>query len=117
MGAAKVYYAGPLSGADFQPINQFARFLARFDGGNPLRGHFDSGSRFWIAPDARQPLARVEASESADFNFVVGSQGPDDAVKYGAHDDVGFLQEHPNGLVNLFGQIGSGHQAHSRRIT
>ena len=33
-------------------------------------------------------------------------------VKYGANDDVGFLPGHPNGSVNLFGQIGTGHLAH-----
>src|ERR1035441_6700992 len=107
----------PLSGVDVQTINQFAKFLARFEKGNALRGQFDSGSGFWIASDTCSPLARVEASESADLNLVPGSQGTDDAVKYGAHDDVGFLQGHPNGLVNLFGQIGPGHLAHSRRIT
>ena len=63
----------------------------------------------WIASDARSSLAGVEASESADFNLVAGSQGTDDAVKYGANDDVGFLPGHLNGLVNLFGQIGLGH--------
>jgi hypothetical protein len=29
MGAAKFYHARPLSGVDCQPINQFAKFLAR----------------------------------------------------------------------------------------
>jgi hypothetical protein len=59
----------------------------------------------------------VEASESADFNLVPGLQGMDDAVKYGANDGVGFLVGHFNGLVNRFGQIGSGHLAHPRCIT
>jgi hypothetical protein len=59
----------------------------------------------------------VEASESADFNLVPGSQRTDDAVKYGANDDVGFLPGCLNGLVNLFGQIGPGHLAHLRCIT
>ena len=59
----------------------------------------------------------MEASESANFNLVAGSQGADHVVKYGANNDVGFLPGHPNGLVNLFGQIGPGHLAHSRRIT
>ena len=98
-------------------INQFAKFLARFEKGNSLRWHFDSGSGSWIASDACSSLARVEASESADLDLVPGSQSTDDAVKYGAHDDVGFLQGHPNGLVNLFGQIGSGHLVRPRRIT
>jgi hypothetical protein len=98
-------------------LNQFAKFLARFEEGNLLRWHLDSGASFWVASDARSSLARVEASESADLNFVPGSQGADDAVKYSADDEVGFLQGHPNGSVNLFGQIGPGHLAHSRRIT
>jgi hypothetical protein len=55
----------------------------------------------------------VKASESADFNLVAGSQGADDTVKYGANDDVGFLPGHLKGLMNLFGQIGSGHLAHT----
>jgi len=58
-------------------------------------------------------LAHVEASESADFNFVAGSQGTDDTVKYGANDDVGFLPGHLHGLRNLFGQIGSNHLAYN----
>src|ERR1019366_4116667 len=61
-------------------LNQFAKFLARFEEGNLLRWHLDSGASFWVASD-------------------------------------GFLQGHPNGSVNLFGQIGPGHLAHSRRIT
>jgi hypothetical protein len=87
--------------------------LARFEEGNSLRRHFDLGSGFWIAPDARTSLARVEASESAYFNLVTGSQGTDDTVKYGANDDVGFLPGHLNGLMNLFGQIGSDQLAHT----
>jgi hypothetical protein len=59
----------------------------------------------------------VETSESADFNLVAGSQGLDDAVKYGANDDVGFLPGHLGGLTNLFNQISPGHLAHPRCIT
>jgi hypothetical protein len=33
-----------------------------------------------LASDARTSLARVEASESADFNLISGSQGTDDAA-------------------------------------
>jgi hypothetical protein len=118
MGAAEFYHAAPRhSGVDVETIEQFAKFLARFEEGNSLRWHYDSGSGFWIASDAPSSLARVEASESADLNLVPGSQGTDDAVKYGADDDFGFLPGHPNGLVNLFGQIGPGHLAHPRRIT
>jgi hypothetical protein len=102
---------------DVQTINQFAKFPARFEEGNILRRHCDPRSGFWIASDARTSLARVEASESADFNLVAGSQGTDDTVKYGANDDFGFLPGHLNGLMNLFGQIGSGHLAHLRWIT
>jgi hypothetical protein len=97
-----------LSGADVQTIKQFPKLLARFEKGNSLRWHFDSDSSSWIAPDSRSSLARAEAAESADFNPVAGSQGTDDAVKDGADDDVGFLQRNPNGLVNRFGQFGSG---------
>ena len=117
MGAAEFYRAVPLSDVDVQTINQFAKFLARFEEWNSLRWHFDLGSGFWIASDAPSSLARVEASESPDLNLVPGSQGTDDAVKYGADDEVGVLQGHPNGLVNLFGQVGPGHLAHPRRIT
>src|SRR5450759_719099 len=98
-------------------LNRFAKFLARFEEGNSLRWHFDSGSGFWIACDARSSLARVEASESADFHLVAGSKGADDAVKYGANDDGGFLPGDLNGVVNLVGQIGPGHRAHLRCIT
>jgi hypothetical protein len=59
----------------------------------------------------------MEASESADFHLVAGSQGADDAVKYGANDDVGFLLWQLNGLTNLFCQISPGHLAHPRCIT
>jgi hypothetical protein len=62
-------------------------------------------------------LARAEASESADLNLIPRSQGTDDAVKYGADDVVGFLQGHPNRLVNLSGQIGPRHLAYPRCIT
>jgi hypothetical protein len=65
----------------------------------------------------RARLARVEPSESADFNLVAGSQGMDDAVKYGANDGVGFLPGHLGGLTNLFSQVSPGHQAHPRCIT
>ena len=100
-----------------QTINHFAKFPARLEEGNPLRWHFDWSSGFWIARDAPSSLPRVEASESADLNLVPSSQSTNDAVKYGAHDGVGFLEGRPNRLVNLFGQIGSSHLAHTRRIT
>jgi hypothetical protein len=93
---------------------QLEKFLARFEKGNSLRWHFDSGSGFWIASDACPSLARVEASESPDFNLVARSHSTDDTVEYGANDGVGFLPGHTNGLRNLFGQIGPGHLAHPR---
>ena len=40
------------SDVDVQPIDQSAKFLARFEEGNSLRWHFDWGSGLWIAPDA-----------------------------------------------------------------
>ena len=98
-------------------LNQVAKFLARFEEGNSLRWHFDSGSSFWIPSDARSSLARVESSESADFNLVPGSQRTDDAVKYGANDDVGFLPGQRSGLTNLFSQISPGHLEHPGCIT
>src|ERR1019366_3829659 len=52
MGAAEFYRAVPNSDVDVQTINQFAKFLARFEEGNSLRWHFDAGSGFWIASDA-----------------------------------------------------------------
>ena len=107
----------PFSSVGVQTINHFAKFLARSEEGNPLRWHFDWGSGFWIARDAPSSLPRVEPSESADLNLAPSSQSTNDAVKYGGHDGVRFLEGHPNGLVNLFGQIGSGHLAHPRRIT
>jgi hypothetical protein len=42
------------------PIKQFAKVLARFEEGNSLRWHFDSGFGSWIAPDATWSLARVK---------------------------------------------------------
>jgi Cysteine-rich CPXCG len=59
----------------------------------------------------------VEASESADFNFVAGSHGTDDAVKYGADGNVGFLLGQLSGLTNLFSQISPGHLEHPDCIT
>jgi hypothetical protein len=40
------------SAVDVQPIDQSAKFLARFEEGNSLRGHFDWASGLWIASDA-----------------------------------------------------------------
>jgi hypothetical protein len=117
MGVRNSVTISLISGVDVHTLNQFAKFLARFEEGNLLRRHFDSGSGFRIAPDARSSLARAETSESADFNLVAGSQGTDDAVKYGANDDVGFLPGHLGGLTNLFNQISPGHLAHPRCIT
>jgi hypothetical protein len=94
-----------------------SKFLARFEKGNSLRWHFDSGSCFWIACDARSPLARVEASEAANFHLVAGSKGADDAVKYRANDCVGFVVGQLNNLVNPFGQIGLCHLAQPLCIT
>ena len=96
-------------------LNQLAKFLARFEEGNSLRWHFDSGSGFWIASDARSSLARVEGPESTNFHFVPRSKGTDDAVEYSANDDVGFLPGHRSGLINLFGQICPGHRVYSLR--
>ena len=79
--AAEFYRSFPFSGAGLQTINHIAKFLARFEEGNPLRWHFDSGSGFWIARDAPSSLPRVEASESADLNLVPSSQSANDAVK------------------------------------
>ena len=98
-----------------ESLNQFAKFLARFEEGNSLRWHFDSVSGFWITSDARSSLARVEGPESTNFNFVPGSKGTDDAVEYSANDDVGFLPGQLNGLINLFGQICPGHLVYSLR--
>jgi|NGEPerStandDraft_6_1074524.scaffolds.fasta_scaffold21279_3 hypothetical protein len=98
-------------------LNQFANSLARFEKGNPLGWHVDPGSSFWISSDARSPLARVESSESADFNLVPGSQRTDDAIKYGANDNIGFLSGQLSGLTNRFCQIGPGHLEHPDCIT
>jgi hypothetical protein len=53
------------SGVEVETINQFAKFLARFEEGNSFRWHFDSGSAFWIASDAPSSLARAEAGRPA----------------------------------------------------
>jgi hypothetical protein len=98
-------------------LDAITKFLARFEERYLLLWHFDSRSSFWIPSDARSSLARMEASESADFHLVAGSQGADDAVKYGANDDVGFLLWQLNGLTNLFCQVSPGHLAHPRCIT
>jgi hypothetical protein len=63
------------------------------------------------------PGMTAEASESADFHLVAGSQSVDDTVKYGANDDVGFLLWQLNGLTNFFSQISPGYLAHPRCIT
>src|SRR5207249_4513566 len=76
-----------------------------------------SGSGFWIASVPPSSLACAEASESPDLNLVAGSQGTDDAVKYGANDDVGLPPGHLNGLIQLLGQIGPSHLAHPLFIT
>ena len=68
--ASRGYQEDIESSANVQPVNQSAEFLARLEEGNSLRWHFDLGSRAWIASDAPSSLARVEASESADFNLV-----------------------------------------------
>ena len=94
-------YGCPFKGSD--SVEPFKKYFARFEEGNPLWWHFDSGSRFWIAADARSSLAPMEGSESADFNFFVRSQGADDTVKYAANDDVGLLPGHLQRLRNLFG--------------
>ena len=93
------------------------QFLAGFEEGNLLRWHVDSGSGFRIASNAGSSLPRLETSESTNFNLVAGSQCADDAVKYGANNDVGLLYGQLNGLANPFGQIRSGHLEHSRCIT
>ena len=98
-------------------INQFAKFLARFEEGDSLGWHFDSGSGSGIASDAPASLARLEVAESADFNLIPGSQSSHDAVKYDADEGVGFLPRHPNGSANLFAQTYPGHLVHPRRIT
>src|ERR1019366_8868930 len=99
------------------PFNQIAKFLALLEERNPLWRHFDLSTSLWIASNAPLSEAGVEASEAADLNLIVRPQGSDDAVKYGADDDVGFLQGQPDSLVNRFGQIGPGHLEHSRCIT
>ena len=117
-GDADFYHAVPFQALTLRlSIKQFTKFFARFEEGNSLRWHFDSGSAFWIAPDASSSLPCVEASESPDFNLVPGSQSANDAVKYGANEDVGFLHRHPNSLANPIGQIGPSHLAPRRRIT
>ena len=57
--AAREHASGPAgqSLSCSASLNQFAKFLARFEEGNRLRWHFDSGSGFWIACDARSSLA------------------------------------------------------------
>lgn len=98
-------------------LDDIAKCLAGFEEGYLLLWHFDSRSSFWIPSDARSSLARMEASESADFHLVARSQSADDTVKYGANDDVGFLLWQLNGLTNFFSQISPSHLAHPRCIT
>jgi hypothetical protein len=83
-------------------LDAITKFLARFEERYLLLWHFDSRSSFWIPSDARSSLARMEASESADFHLVAGSKGSDYAVKYGANDGVGVLLAQLNDLVHLF---------------
>jgi hypothetical protein len=98
-------------------LDDITKCPARFEEGYLLLWHFDSRSSFWIPSDTRSSLARMEASESADFHLVAGSQSADDAVKYGANDDVGFLLWQLKSVTNFFSQISPGHLAHPRCIT
>ena len=93
----------PTKTTSFLRLLRDAKFLARFEEGYLLLWHFDSRSSFWIPSDARPSLARMEASESADFHLVPGSNGAHDGVKYSANNSVRFLAGQLNGLVNSCG--------------
>jgi hypothetical protein len=69
------------------------------------------------SPDVSWASRRPKASKAADFNLVTRAQGTDDTVKYDAGHGVGLHEWHPNGLVNLLGQIGPGHPGSPHAIT
>jgi hypothetical protein len=75
------------------------------------------GLQFSDSARWRWSLARAKTRESTDFNLVAGSQGPDDAVKYGANDNVSFFPGQLGSVANLLSQISSGHLEHPGCIT
>ncbi len=51
-------------------IDQVAKFLAGLEEWNTLRRNIDLGAGLGVAADAWFALARAEAAEAADFDFV-----------------------------------------------
>jgi len=97
MGAAEFYRAGPFQALTFSlPTSSRSSLLGL------KKVILFGGTSTWAPVFGLRP------------NLVAGSQGTDDAVKYGANDDVGIPPGHLNGLIQLLGQIGPSLDFHGK---
>src|SRR5690242_11412138 len=90
-------------------IHHILKFFAGFEVGNLLGWDVDTGSGLRISSYAGLPLARAEAAEAADLDFVAAAQGLHDAVEDGLDDDLRLFAGHFDYARDLLNQIRLGH--------
>src|SRR5580693_5569715 len=90
----------------FRAVHKILEFFAGLEEGNFLWRYFDFFTRFGIAAHAAAALARAEAAEAADFDFVAILQGLDDAVEDRLDDSLGLFAGELRNAQNLFDEVG-----------
>jgi hypothetical protein len=90
-------------------IHQILQFLAGLEERDLFRGDFDFIARLRITSNAGFALARTEAPETADFDFVPYAQRANDTVEDGLHDHFAIFACYFGETGNIFDQISLGH--------
>src|ERR1039458_483792 len=93
-----------------ETVDHVFQLFAGLEVRNFFSRHFHTGSGLGVAANAGLPLARAEASESANLDLVAFAQGADDAVEDRLHDDLGLLPGHLHHAGDFFNQISLRHR-------
>src|ERR1035441_9515606 len=72
---------------DAARIDRVAQLLRGLEERDALGGHIDALAGLGVAADAGVALARAEAAEPSDFDFVAGFERSYDGLKEGIDDD------------------------------
>src|SRR5580692_3111536 len=90
----------------FGAVHKILELLAGLEERDFLWRNFDLLARLGIAAHAAAALARAEAAEAADFDFVAALEGLDDAVKNRLDDGLGLLAGEFRNAQDLFDEVG-----------
>src|SRR5580693_9831764 len=93
-------------GRRYRAVHKILEFFAGLEEGNFLWWDFDFFTCFGIAAHAAAALARAEAAEAADFDFVAILQGHDNAVEDRLDDGLGLFARELRNAQNFFDEVG-----------